>query len=169
MNRKGFTLIELLAVVVIMGVILVIAIPSVVSSMNEAKQKQLQNAADNVEYWYTKQYELATVGVGLGSSGPDPAYTAFSEKAYSASTSASNKNRFSYNPNNLDPAPGTMALIAAGISNPDVNLDLYNSRVWRSGSTKMICVVLVAAEGGNFYVEGASNKKCSPGCPSTQC
>ena len=40
MNRKGFTLIELLTVFVILGVIMVIAIPTIISSMQRTKVKQ---------------------------------------------------------------------------------------------------------------------------------
>ena len=40
MNRKGFTLVELLAVLVILGIIIGIAIPSINSSMERAKKKQ---------------------------------------------------------------------------------------------------------------------------------
>ena len=40
MNRKGFTLIELLTVFVILGVIMVIAIPTITSSMQRTKVKQ---------------------------------------------------------------------------------------------------------------------------------
>ena len=75
LNRKGFTLIELLAVIVILAVVLVVTIPSVISSMNKAKESQLQNAADTSTEWFTKQYELATLGTVAGD--PDPAYTTF--------------------------------------------------------------------------------------------
>lgn len=75
LNRKGFTLIELLAVIVILAVVLVVTIPSVISSMNKAKESQLQNAADTATEWFTKQYELATLGTVAGD--PDPAYTSF--------------------------------------------------------------------------------------------
>lgn len=40
MNRRGFTLIELLTVFVILGVIMVIAIPTITSSMQRTKIKQ---------------------------------------------------------------------------------------------------------------------------------
>lgn len=40
MNRKGFTLIELLTVFVILGIIAVIAIPTITSSMQRTKVKQ---------------------------------------------------------------------------------------------------------------------------------
>ena len=39
MTRKGFTLIELLAVIVILGILLAIAIPSVTKYINESKKK----------------------------------------------------------------------------------------------------------------------------------
>ena len=41
LNNKGFTLIELLAVIVILVTILMIAIPSITSSLERSKTKQL--------------------------------------------------------------------------------------------------------------------------------
>lgn len=72
LNRKGFTLIELLAVVVILAVILVVTIPSVLTSMDTAKTQQLKNAANSVQEWEQKQYEIATYGSGLAT--PDTHY-----------------------------------------------------------------------------------------------
>ena len=43
MNRKGFTLIELLAVLVILGIVMVIALPAITSSMGRTKDKQNQS------------------------------------------------------------------------------------------------------------------------------
>ena len=40
-NKKGFTLIELLVVIVILVVIMAVAIPSVTSSIERSKDKQL--------------------------------------------------------------------------------------------------------------------------------
>ena len=40
MNRKGFTLVELLAVLVILGMVMVIALPAITSSMQRTKKKQ---------------------------------------------------------------------------------------------------------------------------------
>lgn len=74
LNRKGFTLIELLAVIVILAIVLVVTIPSVISSMNSAKEKSLSNAAATVTEWFTKQYELATLGVSVDGN-VDSAYT----------------------------------------------------------------------------------------------
>ena len=43
--------------------------------MNKAKESQLQNAADTATEWFTKQYELATLGTVAGD--PAAAYTTF--------------------------------------------------------------------------------------------
>lgn len=40
LNKKGFTLVELLVVVIILGVIMSIAIPSITSSVERSKEKQ---------------------------------------------------------------------------------------------------------------------------------
>ena len=40
LNKKGFTLVELLVVIVILGVIMAIAIPSITSSIERSKDKQ---------------------------------------------------------------------------------------------------------------------------------
>lgn len=167
LNRRGFTLIELLAVVVIMAVILVVTIPSVLTSMNDAKEKQLQNATQAVEDWYTKQNELSILGDTLGTESVDQAYLNFKENDYSSS---SRKNFFDYNPDGLSQLPGEAALKAAGISNVSENIDLSKSTIWRSGTTKKICIVLVAKQGGNFYnTDTTKNKKCSSGCPASTC
>ena len=75
LNRKGFTLIELLAVIVILAIVLVVTIPSVIRSMDKARESQLQNAADSVAEWFQKQYELQELSAVSG--GAEPAYTSF--------------------------------------------------------------------------------------------
>ncbi len=44
MNKKGFTLVELLAVLVILSVILVIAVPKIISSINNAKKSAIDSS-----------------------------------------------------------------------------------------------------------------------------
>ena len=62
-SKKGFTLVELLAVIVILGVIMVIAIPSVLETMQVAKTKSLQEYAQKVrnagerKYLVKKEFE----------------------------------------------------------------------------------------------------------------
>ena len=48
MNKKGFTLIELLAVIVILGLLMAIAIPSVTKYINESRKKTLVGTIGNL-------------------------------------------------------------------------------------------------------------------------
>lgn len=45
LNKKGFTLIELLAVIVILGILMLIAIPSVTKYIASSRQKTFKNTA----------------------------------------------------------------------------------------------------------------------------
>lgn len=45
LNKKGFTLIELLAVIVILGILMLIAIPSVTRYINKSRQGTFKNTA----------------------------------------------------------------------------------------------------------------------------
>lgn len=57
MNKRGFTLVELLAVIIIIGVIALIAVPSVMKSIEESKEKtysiQVQNIEISAKKWAT--------------------------------------------------------------------------------------------------------------------
>lgn len=141
LNRKGFTLIELLAVIVVLAIIVVVTIPSVISSMNSAKSSQLNNAAGTVTEWFTKQYELATLGAGVAG-GPVDEYTTFVGEGGLTTTAK-----------NLDAA----VLKAAGITNP----------TGLSGTVKVngskICVTLTAADGSQFYNASDTTKNTATG------
>ena len=139
LNRKGFTLIELLAVIVILAVVLVVTIPSVISSMNKAKESQLQNAADTATEWFTKQYELAT----LGTVDPDPAY-----KTFGGVTTTSKL---------LTPE----VLKAAGVTDTE-GLINTGSTVILTAAGK-VCVKL-KAESGPFFVDGGTTSVSGSGC-----
>lgn len=41
-HKKGFTLVELLAVIVVLALIMVFAVPSILTTMNSAKKKSFQ-------------------------------------------------------------------------------------------------------------------------------
>lgn len=62
MNRKGFTLIELLAVIIVMSIILLIAVPSVIDGYKESRLKvedtfvkRLSNAIDSYVTLYSDE------------------------------------------------------------------------------------------------------------------
>ena len=48
MNKKGFTLIELLAVIIILGILMVIAVPAVTKYINESRKNTYVNSAKNI-------------------------------------------------------------------------------------------------------------------------
>ena len=59
-KKSGFTLVELLAVIVILAIILVIAVPSIMNTIKDARQGSFESTAkliaSNAEtYWLTKQ------------------------------------------------------------------------------------------------------------------
>ena len=66
-NKKGFTLIELLAVIVILAVIMVFAIPAVLDTSNEAQKKALKMYAERVS---SKALEKALSDQMLGEGTP---------------------------------------------------------------------------------------------------
>jgi prepilin-type N-terminal cleavage/methylation domain-containing protein len=61
-NKKGFTLIELLAVIVILGIVLMVAIPRIITiisnSKNEAYNRTIDNIEDAAQIYVTKNSGL---------------------------------------------------------------------------------------------------------------
>ena len=47
-NKKGFTLIELLAVIVILSILILIALPSVLNIMNKARRDAFKDEAASI-------------------------------------------------------------------------------------------------------------------------
>lgn len=56
-NKKGFTLIELLAVIVVLALIMVIAMPSILNAANSAKKKSFQMYGQRLYESAMGQYE----------------------------------------------------------------------------------------------------------------
>jgi prepilin-type N-terminal cleavage/methylation domain-containing protein len=74
MNKKGFTLIELLAVIVILGLLMAIAIPSVTKYITQSRKKTLTstignymsaltNEVNNLEYTFTASNTIYAVPI----------------------------------------------------------------------------------------------------------
>jgi len=155
LNKKGFTLIELLAVIVILAIVLVVTIPSVINALNSARTKSLQNAADTVADWFTKNYELDDFSTSLGSNTVEAAYTTFKGtfgNGNTWTTQVNNANKVY----ELDAA----VLEAAGISNAATTIDEH-SYVQLQG--KKICVTLNISSDSQLYVSG-STSATSAGC-----
>lgn len=51
MNRRGFTLIELLAVIVVLGLVLVVTVPSIIGNINNNKLSSLHTLSKEVATW----------------------------------------------------------------------------------------------------------------------
>ena len=56
LNRKGFTLIELLAVIVIMAIILIVTVPNIIQSINDARVNSIHNLAVSAANTYNTAY-----------------------------------------------------------------------------------------------------------------
>ena len=56
--KKGFTLVELLAVIVIMAIIILIAIPNVMESLNEAKATNFGNEVTSIKNSAKNQFNM---------------------------------------------------------------------------------------------------------------
>ena len=58
-NKKGFTLIELLAVIVVLGIILAIAIPSITGIIEESKKNSFIKSAEMIASEFAKQQTIS--------------------------------------------------------------------------------------------------------------
>lgn len=68
MKRNGFTLVELLAVIVILAIISLIAVPIVINLINDSKQKSLERSID----LYASAVETAITSYQVNTSGEYP-------------------------------------------------------------------------------------------------
>ena len=63
-KKKGFTLVELLAVIVILAVIMVVTIPTVLGSMNKAKQSAFNTVGETMIKYLEDNYKNCMLGNG---------------------------------------------------------------------------------------------------------
>ena len=159
LNRKGFTLIELLAIIVILAIIMVVTIPTVINSMDNTKEKQLQNAANAVAEYLQKQYDFVKAGGVLSDTEEQnlinslfsyPKVTLMAFHLKNTGIARAEKNIESERVG-VDPITGSTV-------NTILSYAYYDNNI------NKICVVLTAKEGGNFYVEGGTNEAKSSGC-----
>lgn len=156
LNRKGFTLIELLAVIVILAIVMVVTIPSVLNAMDNAREGQLQNAADSVAEWFQKQYDLDTLSSVSG--GAEAPYKAFLCTLNTETNTYENCASLTTS-QNLSGDKGDAVLKAAGLGGGIA--DATGTVV--VGSNKKVCVTLNATNNGKFKND-KSMTKTSSGC-----
>ncbi len=153
-NKKGFTLIELLAVIVILAIVMVVTIPSVLNAMDNAKKGQLDNASETVSSWLTKQNSLKELGADFGMT--DSVYDDFIEAYGEFSDTFENAVKEGKKLSNCSDESYLM-LNTAGVADPENNINLDKSYIWKNASEEKIYVKLSAKEGGAFYVGGSSS------------
>lgn len=66
-NKKGFTLVELLAVIVVLAIIILIAMPSVMSAMDKARRNALITEASEITKIAATAFADDSMGTGLTS------------------------------------------------------------------------------------------------------
>lgn len=140
-----FTIISIIVIFLIFS-----SAMSVTKTMTNAKDKIFQNTANEVEDWFTKQYELATLGSDMVGT-PDTAYTTFVNTLTDKKLPTS------------DPGAVNMTsevLKAAGI----IDTRNIEGTVYLNGYK--ICVKLTANENSQFYNSSDSTKNSvsSLGC-----
>ena len=165
LNRKGFTLIELLAVIVIMAIILIVTVPNIIQSINEARVNSIHNLAVSVSNTYNTAFGQDLVATTNNKVlGNIPEYISGDWQCIGDLDTESNT---SIN-KNLSEVLGISAndVVLTAATEADKMTDeklVVNSSTGKSGITATTCsairlkngsaeVVLVAANGGRFYV-----------------
>ena len=162
LNRKGFTLIELLAVIVIMAIILVVTVPNIIQSINDARANSLHNLAVATANTYNTAY-----GQDLVASAGNKILGNIPEQINSSWQCIDELVNNNGTPDDTtDDVPLSKIL---GLSNSDVVLDneddirathtKVNKKTVESDACSSIKlnngsaeVILVAKNGGRFYV-----------------
>ena len=67
LNKKGFTLVELLATIVIMGIIMALAFPTVMGMIDSNKRKQYESFERSMTEYAKAYFEESTGTIGLSS------------------------------------------------------------------------------------------------------
>lgn len=155
LNRKGFTLIELLAVIVIMAIILIVTVPNILQSINDARVSSLHNLAVSSAGTYDKVFAQDLIAsAGNKILGDIPAEVDNTWKCFN-NTDLKNGSRtladilgISTNDVKID---GTALAADADVSNTTVKNTTCSSIRIVNGNAE---ILLVAASGGRFAVAG---------------
>lgn len=89
-NKKGFTLIEIIVVIVILAVLMAVAVPSVMSYMNEGKNAKYQTAARTVLIDAQTQYAKGVADGANSDTAVNKAKSYIEHKTYTGSITVSN-------------------------------------------------------------------------------
>lgn len=175
-NNKGFTLIELLAVIVILGVLMIIAIPMVSQYITSAKQNAFVATAkayvSSARYQYLNQdYNCGTTSIDAGGSNTKQLLIPFTEikvdktggkSSFGQTISTSNSFvAIEYDTNSGGYNYYVLMIDAAnnGWSEPINEEDLVKKNVTIKGATPVSGISTVNA-GGNFTYKGISYTVC---------
>ena len=91
-NKKGFTLIEIIVVIVILAVLMAVAVPSVMSYMNEGKNAKYQTAARTVLIDAQTQYAKGVADGANSDTAVNKAKSYIEHKTYTVGISVSEVN-----------------------------------------------------------------------------
>lgn len=132
LNNKGFTLIELLAVIVILAVVMLVATTSVLSAMNNSRQKSLENSASSAANAFT---------------------TGFSESVLTGETTIYNISGLMAGTESSNAVVSLSGVDTKGLHINSTDYDLAKSYAIYDGKQVVIC--FTATENRQFYVAGA--------------
>ena len=140
LNKKGFTLVELLAVIVILAVIMVITIPTVLGSMDKAKESAFATAVETMEEFIQKEYDYKQLGTIGG----------YTNKLTSFPTTAATAT--------------TLDVTLAGYTTSDVGTVKYYID---NGKAKVVCAI--AASGSSNFKQGSVPKEATISGTTVKC
>jgi len=157
-KKRGFTFIELLAIIVLLALVMIVAFPTVIRSINEAKTKQFQNAANSLAEWMGKQYIIEKSEIGT-----------LNDSYENFVTTATYPNYITEIPEtNGEPASSgrkvfTKPIFTAAGIDPDGFTG--GSHVWYDINKKKVCVKLSISTSSKLYVSGRDRFVYSNDCP----
>lgn len=160
LNNNGFTLIELLAVIVILALIMVVAIPQVLSAMNSSRASALHSKAKSMVSWYSdtilsEQLMSDNSKVTIKSSARDiiarTSWTCIQKVTNSGGTDFYALAELDANSIELDSTKTPPENLS--VSNTTVSDSGYCSAI-RTNSNGKVEIFLVAKKDGRFHVPG---------------